>query len=361
MTAEFPQLSKDGLRRFIELRSDAISMVTARFYEDHASVYAQFGERGKQACREDLGFHLEFLRPVLEFGLVAPMVEYLRWLAGVLSTRDIPGEHLSLSLDWLGEFFQARMEPSDAAVVAAVIAAIQGDLRDRFPPEPASYAKMPFAWPECTAFEEALLAGNRRSASDLIDAGLERGEGLIAAELHIIQPALYSIGQKWQRNEVSVAQEHLATAIAQSVMVQKLPGCVQSPPNGKKVLLACVEGNHHNVGLQMVSDGFLLDGWEVGYLGADVPTSSLVQYAGDWKPDLIGLSVSFAQQLQAAKTVISRLAESFGQSRPAVMVGGLAINNFDWLAGQIGADAWRKDAEAAVTFADQLPASPGTN
>lgn len=359
MTVELPQLSKDGLRRFAELRSDAISTVTGRFYEVHASVYAQFGERGKQAYRDDLGFHPEFLRPVLEFGLVAPMVDYLRWLAGVLSTRDIPAEHLPRSLDWLAEFFQARMDPADAAVVAASVAAIQADSRDRFPPEPASYAKMPFAWPECAAFEGALLAGNRKSASDLIDGRLERGEGLVAAEMHIIQPALYGVGQKWQRNEVSVAQEHLATAIAQSVMVEKLSGCLPSPPTGKKVLLACVEGNHHDVGLQMVADAFQLGGWDVSYLGADVPTPSLVLYARDLQPDLVGLSVSFAQQLQSAKTVISRLNENSGQSRPAIMIGGLAINNFDWLAGRVGADVWCPDAGAAVTVAHQLATLPG--
>ena len=109
MDASLNRLGAAGLRRFQSLIPDAVGAVTERFYSTLGSVYAQFGPRGREACREDLTFHLEFLRPVLEFGLLGPMVEYLRWLASVLAARSIPAEHLALSLDWLGEFFAAHM------------------------------------------------------------------------------------------------------------------------------------------------------------------------------------------------------------------------------------------------------------
>lgn len=53
--------------------------------------------------------------------LLAPMVDYLRWLASVLAARAIPGEHLALSLDWLAEFFVAHMNPADGATVNAAL------------------------------------------------------------------------------------------------------------------------------------------------------------------------------------------------------------------------------------------------
>jgi methanogenic corrinoid protein MtbC1 len=360
MPEEPGKLSPAALQQFAELRIPAIEAVTNRFYSDHASVYAAFGERGREACREDLGFHLEFLRPVLEFGIAAPMVEYLRWLAGVLASRNVPVEHLAQSLDWLAEYFNEHLAPADAAIVAAALSRAGSGLQAHDDSALAPNSNLPEAWAECVEFETALLAGDRKAAAATVSGRLALGHSLIDTELHIIQPALYGIGRKWEQNLVSVAQEHLATAIAQSVMVQELGHCEPSEANGKRVLLACVAGNHHDVGLQMVADAFQLSGWEVNYLGADVPTPSLVQYIGSWKPDLVGLSISFAQQLPAARNVVSRMVEEFGDQRPPVIVGGLALNNFKGLTEQIGADGWGADSAGAVATAARV-ASPITS
>ena len=132
---------------------------------------------------------------------------------------------------------------------------------------------------------------------------------------------------------------------------------MRSPPSvpiNKRILLACVEGNNHAVGLRMVADAFLLAGWEVQYLGAYVPTPALVQQAMEWKPDLVGLSVSFAQQLRVVKGVIAELGDRLGTARPAVIVGGLAINRFKQLADVMGADVSSGDAQAAVESARHI-------
>ena len=188
----------------------------------------------------------------------------------------------------------------------------------------------------------------------MLSRGLKQGNSLIDMELHIIQPALYGIGEKWQANQVTVAQEHMATAIAQMVMamgILRLPAAVQTQ---KTILLACVEGNHQVLGLSMVCDSFYLAGWEVQYLGANVPTRSLVQQVTESKPDIVGLSVSFPQQLRIVKDVIAQLSEKLGHSRPPVIVGGLAINRFNNLAHILGADSSCADALGAVASADSI-------
>jgi methylmalonyl-CoA mutase cobalamin-binding domain/chain len=134
-------------------------------------------------------------------------------------------------------------------------------------------------------------------------------------------------------------------------------GLLRSPPAamiGKRVLLACVAGNHHTVGLRMVADAFQLAGWDVQYLGADVPIAAIVRQVAEWKAHLVGLSVGFAQQLPTAKAVIAQLAEHFGSSRPAVIIGGLAINRFSRLADMVGADAFSPDALSAVVAATRI-------
>lgn len=357
MALDTPVLSTAGLRRFHDLRSTAIESVCLRFYVEHGGSYAQFGERGREACREDLGFHLDFLRPVLEFGLIQPMLDYLRWLASVLAARDVPSTHLPLSLEWLAQFFAQHLEPADASLVTGALRLIQS----RFLEAPAGaspiYGLLPQAWPQCQAFEQALLAGDRREAAALLQRSMAEGQSLVDAEMHMIQPALYGIGQKWQNNQVSVAQEHLATAISQAVMTRGLLQATDTPPaaNGRKILLACVEGNHHAVGLQMVADAFQLAGWEVQFLGANVPTATLIPHVALYQPDLVGLSLAFPQQLRVVKDVMARLRQDPATGQPPVIIGGLAINQFSGIAGELGADGWSPNAKAAVAAADQLP------
>ncbi len=350
-------LDAAGLQQFLALQGDAVQAVTERFYTTHGSAYARFGDSGRQTCKDDLTFHLEFLRPVLEFGLLQPMVDYLTWLDNVLVARGVPSQHLAQSLDWLAEFFGAQMDANPgAAVVQALAAARDGFLQAGA--APVAPAPVQPAWPIAEEFEAALLRGDQRKALAILNRAMDGGHSLVDAEMRMIQPALYQIGEKWQANQISVAQEHMATAIVQMVMPM---GLLRSPPpaqNGKSVLLACVEGNQHAVGLSMVSDAFSLAGWQVQYLGADVPTRALVAQIIEAKPELVGLSVSFPQQLRVARDIIYQLAEKMGSTKPAVMIGGLAVNRFARLAEVLGADASSVNAQMAVDCADQMVA-PG--
>jgi methanogenic corrinoid protein MtbC1 len=349
------RLRTDGLRRFLDLQADAVTAVTDRFYATHGSAYERFGPRGRKACRDDLAFHLEFLQPVLEFGLVQPMVDYLCWLSAVLAARTVPTEHLALSLDWLGEFFSAHMEPADGELVASALReARAGFLAAEGAQNTLTAAMAVDGWPQAQAFEAALLSGNQYEALAIVKERLAHGANLPDIERHVIQPALYGIGEKWQANQVSVAQEHLATAIAQSVMTSCLLLSPPPVPVGKRVLLACVEGNQHALGLRMVADAFQLGGWQVQYLGANVPTVSLVQQTVSWGADLVALSVSLPQQLRFVRDVVAAFKDKLGSTRPAVIVGGLTINRFSTLAGLVGADGSARDAQAAVLAARRL-------
>jgi MerR family transcriptional regulator, light-induced transcriptional regulator len=346
-------LGAAGLRQFQALRADAVSAVTERFYAELGSTYQPFGPRGRDACREDLTFHLTFLQPVLEFGELQPMVEYLCWLRSVLAARSIPAEHIALSLDMLGQFFADRMDAADGlAVTAAVQAARDRYLAtDTMPVQPLAPHD---AWSEALPFEAALLAGNQRDALSVVSRCIDNGHSLPDVELHVIQPSLHDIGEKWQANQITVAKEHMATAIAMSVMTVGLLRSSPPEPTGKRVLLACVAGNHHAVGLRMVADAFQLAGWDVQYLGADVPTRSIVEQTEEQHVDVIGLSVSFAHQLRTAGQVIGQLIERFGSARPSVVIGGIAINRFNRLGSLVGADAASADAQAAVVSANSL-------
>lgn len=356
-------LTPTGLQRFWQLRHDAVASVTERFYATHGTVYRQWGPLGREACREDIGFHIEFLRPVLEFGLVQPMVSYLLWLREVLDARGIPSGHLALSLHWLGDFYAAHLDEPDATAVQAALDGVLLELAQAQAEQmPASRAQPDAptapAWPEVCEFEHALLRGNRNDAQQVVQRCLDQGHSLVSIEAHVVQPAMVRIGDGWQANRVSVAQEHMATAIAHAVISASLEQHSLPPPIGHHIILACVEGNHHALGLRMVADAFEVQGWDVTYLGANVPTRALVDMVTTEQPDLLGLSVSFPQQLGTVRTIIAQLNAHLPDARPPVLVGGLAINRFLPLADMLGAEGHAASALDAVEVAQRLLKQP---
>jgi methanogenic corrinoid protein MtbC1 len=209
-------------------------------------------------------------------------------------------------------------------------------------------------WPNAADLEAALLTGDQRAALAIMHRYLENCSDLIAFERHVVQPALYDIGGKWQANQVTVAQEHMATAIAQSVMTAGLLRSAPAMANGKRALLACVEGNSHSLGVRMLADAFQLAGWEVQYLGANVSTPTLIGQVALSKPDLVGLSVSLPEQLHLVNETVAQLRKQCGDARPAILVGGFAFNHMPELAGFVKADTWCADAPSAIVRANQL-------
>jgi MerR family transcriptional regulator, light-induced transcriptional regulator len=347
-------LSPAAMLTYVELRQEAIAAVTARFYRDHPSVYERAGERGRKACAQDLAFHLDFLRPVLETGFIEPLRDYLRWLENVLESRNIPADHLFLSVQWLSEFYEARLARDDAANLRSLIEATRQALQEPAPEFPPYYRHMPEPWPQTEAFRTALLAGDHRQARTVFAEVIASGKGFSDTELHVIQAAMYQIGVLWQQNLVTVAQEHLATAICHAIMAAEFSHTPVALPRSLNAVLACLAGNHHAMGLRMVGDALELKGWEVMFLGADTPTLALVEMARDTHPDLVCLSVTLPYHLRAAREAIATIRETLGKAAPVIMVGGLAINQFTGLADLVNADAYCTDALNAATVAEAL-------
>ena len=342
-----------GMNAFKALERGAVAAVTQRLHETFVADTYTAGDPDYLQCADDVAYQLEFLRPVLEFGTVQPLVNYLHWQESCIPQSSLAAAHVPESLQYAADFFADKLVAPYGASVKAVL----GVVNDAFL-RPAEFSmealEAPAAWPQTADFLAALLAGNHTAAITELNRAMDVGTGLIDFELHVIQPALYRIGALWQANQVSVAQEHLASAIVHTVMTMGLLRSPQDNLNGKKVLLACVEGNHHAVGLRMVADSFMLSGWDVQYLGANVPTESLVEQVTNWRPELLGLSVSFASQIPVAKAVIQTLKNRLAQQSPAVMIGGLAINRCEPMAVVAGADAHFADPQSAQLHIDDV-------
>jgi methanogenic corrinoid protein MtbC1 len=148
-------------------------------------------------------------------------------------------------------------------------------------------------------------------------------------ELHlkVIQPCQHEIGRLWEQNRISVAQEHLATAISQLAIAHMYRHLRRSPANGKLVIVACVEGEQHDLGARMGSDFLEMAGFDVRFLGANVPTESILSMVTQKRPDLVVLSVSLETHRPAFRDVVGVLRAKCSPSLPILAAGRAFAGN----------------------------------
>jgi len=200
----------------------------------------------------------------------------------------------------------------------------------------------------------AQLAGNRKEALRLvIEEGLRRGLSVQTLQTEVVQRAQREIGRLWQENRIGIAQEHMATAISQVVMSRLFEEAPLAPNLGKKVLIACVEGELHEFPARMVSDFLELAGFDVRYLGASVPTDSLIALVAAEKPDLLALSVTMSFNATSLRNAVERVRKEFGSELP-ILVGGHAVAWAPGLVSECGVETADLDAKALVAKVKRL-------
>lgn len=176
---------------------------------------------------------------------------------------------------------------------------------------------------------DALRAADVAGAYRIAAAAL--GDGISVPELYqrVIAPAMHEVGRLWERGALTVADEHLATALTYRVLAALRPPIhaeVQLDDSSAKrrVMLAAVEGEQHALGLRMAADVFEDVGFETVYLGADVPTEALLQAVASLSPDLLALSVTMpelAPRLEEVALTVNR-----AHPRLDLLVGGQAAS-----------------------------------
>jgi methanogenic corrinoid protein MtbC1 len=204
-------------------------------------------------------------------------------------------------------------------------------------------------------FLDALERGDRQSAFHVVDTRLASGSSLRDIYLEVVQPSMRDIGQLWQDNVLSVAQEHVATAIAEASMSRLFEKTfVWQDNRSPKLLAACAEDERHQIGLRMLCDLLELDGWDTLYVGASVPIESLVELVTKSNPDAVALSATIAPHVPRVKAAIAEIRAAKLARQPVIAVGGRAFHGDPELARRIGADVTATDAGEAVRMLDAL-------
>jgi MerR family transcriptional regulator, light-induced transcriptional regulator len=112
----------------------------------------------------------------------------------------------------------------------------------------------------------------------------------------VVRPLLETVGERWTRGELTVAEEHLVSETVRSRLGHLL-GDSGGGVRGSAVLL-CAPGEQHELGLMTAAIALRRDGWKIVYLGADTPIVDAVALARRLPAQLLGLSVALREHAQ---------------------------------------------------------------
>lgn len=206
---------------------------------------------------------------------------------------------------------QEQLAAGLAAAEAAAVAAARGGIA-RFQSDP-THARDELA--------AALLAFDETRAHAAFDA-LVAAFSLDTLLGDVVVPYLHDLGDRWERGEISVAQEHFASALLRGRLLGLARGWGQGL--GPTALLACAPGEQHDLGLIAFGLALRARGWRILYLGPDTPLESLAGAARSSRPDRIVVSAVDPRTLDAERDQLLELAGAY-----RLAVGGAATTGLD--------------------------------
>lgn len=185
--------------------------------------------------------------------------------------------------------------------------------------------------------KKAMAEGVR--AQDIVDKGLVKG--------------LHECGAGYEAGEKFIPEMLMSAEAMKSAMAVLKPHLVAGETStGGKVVLATVEGDVHDIGLELVATMLGSAGFEVNFMGPDVETSRIIAAVKQDQPQLLGLSALLTNTMDMMPVIIKKLEQEGLRNSLKVIIGGAPVSQD--FADLIGADGYAYDAAAAVPVAKKL-------
>ena len=324
--------------------------------EANADIPALIGGNQRELVRDGLNNHVAFLATVLWQNSSELLVKVVPWMYRVYRARGFSYDYFPIEFAaWKKGVHECLGGPHCVEIcnVYDQLMTIHPDNMQRS----ESNQGLIFAPQRGTnrlqeSLLTSLLSGDTGGTLRLVDEAIRTEDDLKRFYLDALAPAMYRIGILWERNEISVAEEHLSTAIVSRISATLYARFATVEVHRGKAVVSAGSNELHEVGARMLADFLELDGWDVHYLGANTPCGDLIKTLKKQKPFLLALSVSTLFNLEHARKAIAAIKEDQDACGVKIMVGGLAFNVTAESWRDFGADGYAVDAEKAAMCAN---------
>lgn len=164
--------------------------------------------------------------------------------------------------------------------------------------------------------------------------------------LKLVQPTMIEVGEQWHTGRITVTAEHFATQFIR----RKLAGLFNTYniTDGRGlVLVGCAPSEQHDLGALMLSVFLVRHGWQVIYLGPEVPLRDLIDTVRQIQPDMVCMSASTTETATQLLEV-GRAVLSLAPPAPHFAYGGRAFNLNPLLTQKMPGINLGKNAQEAV-------------
>lgn len=137
----------------------------------------------------------------------------------------------------------------------------------------------------------------------------------------ILKPVMYKIGEDWATGKISVATEHVASNVAQTlvkIIMEKITAITKK----KKILICVPFGEEHHLGCDVLETYLSIKGFKVYNMAVALPTESILNFIKYNNPQVVFLSITLEDNLAAGQRLIRKIKDQFDIP---IFVGGLAM------------------------------------
>jgi methanogenic corrinoid protein MtbC1 len=172
------------------------------------------------------------------------------------------------------------------------------------------------------ALESALLgASMEMSETELID--------------RVIIPLMHEVGERWHDGSLRIMHEHMASAVVRSVLSNGSRSRMRSD-NAPVAVVTTPAGQLHEMGALMVALNASREGWNVVYLGPNIPADEVAAAAMKRKAKLVALSIVYPMDDPLVAEGLRRLRKLIGDDIP-ILAGGRGASGYATVLNDIGA------------------------
>jgi excisionase family DNA binding protein len=204
-------------------------------------------------------------------------------------------------------------------------------------------------------FATLLTGGDEAEAWRLAQSALASAFTAEQLYLHVLAPAMRTVGDEWQSGRISIAEEHRASALAYRLVGRLGPSFTRRGPPRGLIVLGAPTGDRHGFATALLADPLRGRRFAVADLGADTPAASFAEVVtNEDRVCAAGIAVS----VDVGDEVVSGTIDAIRAARAVpVLLGGRAIADANH-ARRLGADAYSDTAINALAWFDTVNTTP---
>ncbi len=142
----------------------------------------------------------------------------------------------------------------------------------------------------------------------------------------LITPVLHEIGSKWERGDLSIAEEHLASQTIRDAIIKMQDIVVKPMMKNDRAFVMTFSDELHDIPAKMVQHLLEARGFQVLYSGQRTPVSDTPRIFESFHPERVYVSSVFVDNVQQTQAEFTELLGFCLTNKAELFVGGAGIS-----------------------------------